>query len=88
MKKYEAASGQGWDGGMIATGGGNGSNDLLLCMHGEENVGGIGSMQDGRRGDWTPIAQNDGLQGKDEDGGEGRLVAHSYRASREGGPSG
>ena len=65
LMKYEVASGQGWDGGMMVTDGGNGSNDLLRYTHGKENVGGIGSTQDGLRGDWAPIAQNDGLQGKD-----------------------
>ena len=52
--EYEATSGQGRDGGVIVTDGGNGSNDLLLYTHVEENVGSIGSTQDGGRGGLGP----------------------------------
>ena len=85
MKKYEAASGQGRDGGTMVTDGGNGSNDLLLYTHGEENVGGIGSMQDGGRGDWALIAQNDGLRGRTRMVGR---VSSWLTHTGEGGPSG
>ena len=37
--------------------------------------------------DWAPNAQNEGLQGKDEDGGGGQLIlwlTHTCRVGKEG----